>query len=288
MQRAALYLRLSRKDEEKQANQNSESIENQRMLLLDYINQHHMIAVKEYVDENYSGLTDCRPGFRQLLADAEDKMFDVVVAKDQSRFSRNMQHIEKYLHREFKRYGIRFIGITDGTDTDDQMNKKARQIYALVNEWYSEDLSESVRAVLSEKVKNGQFIGSFAPYGYQKDKTDKHKLCVKQDEAEIVKKIFEYYVNGSSLRGICRILDMQQIRTPTGKLHWNPVTVKRILTNEVYLGHLQQRKSTNCSYKDRKRIYFDKENWVIHRDVHEPIISSALFFMVQKRLHGWM
>ncbi len=280
MNRAALYLRLSRTDEEK----NSESIENQRMILYEYAKRHQMIPVKEYTDENYSGLTDERPGFRQLIDDAGNGKFDIVLAKDLSRFSRNMQHVEHYLHREFRRYGIRFIGVTDGSDTDETANKKSRQIYALVNEWYCEDLSENVRAVLHKKVQAGQFIGSFAPYGYRKDEKDHHRLRVDENEAEYVKWMFEQYAQGTSLRQICRLLDQKEIRTPSGRIHWNPVTVRRILTNEAYLGYVVQGKSTNRSYKDRSRIYFSAENWVRHPNMHPPVISEELFRKVQKRM----
>ena len=281
MNRTVLYLRLSR---EKQNEDYGESIQNQRLLLLDYAQKKQLNVIGEYLDEDYSGLTDRRPGFQKMLLDAEAGCFDIVLAKNQSRFSRNMQHIEKYLHREFRRYRVRFIGVTDGTDTADKANKKARQIYGLVNEWYCEDLSESVRAVLRKKMMDGQFIGSSAPYGYRKDVNDSHKLCPQEDERRIVREIFELYVSGNSMRGICRILEQNGIQSPSGKAQWNPVTIKRILTNEVYLGHLLQGKSTNRSYKDKSRIYFSKENWIRHQDVHEPLISEELFQMAQKRV----
>ena len=148
MTRAAAYLRLSRQDQEKEGDKDSESIENQRCMIREYAKAHGYEIVKEYADEDYSGLTDQRPAFQQMLRAARKGMFEVILAKSQSRFSRNMRDIERYLHRELPLLGVRFLGILDGTDTGNHANKKARQIYALINEWYCEDLSEKDREFL--------------------------------------------------------------------------------------------------------------------------------------------
>lgn len=286
MERAVFYLRLSREDQGR-GEQESESIENQRLLLEEYARKNHFIITGEYADEDYSGLSDERPGFKRMLRDAKKGLFSVILAKSQSRFSRNMSHIERYLHREFPLMGIRFIGVVDGVDTAVAANKKARQIYGLVNEWYCEDLSENVRAVLHRKVREGQFIGSSAPYGYKKKETDRHCLAVREREAATVKRIFELYAEGCSVREICRRLDRMGISPPqAGKNGWNGVTVKRMLTNEVYLGHLLQGKSAVRSYRDSARIYYPKKDWVRRENTHEAIIAKELFEQVQKRLES--
>lgn len=303
MERAALYLRLSRQDEGVDEGGESESIENQRLLLREYAKAHGYEITEEYADEDISGLTDDRPGFRRMMRDARRGQFDVILAKSQSRFSRNMQHIERYLHRELPLLGIRFIGVVDGADTGSRANKKARQIYGLINEWYCEDLSDNVRAVLHRKVREGQFIGSFAPYGYRKDESDRHRLVPREDEAEIVRQIFQWYGEGCSIREICRRLDQRGVCPPgpakqrerkkgslppkeEGGHRWNGVTVKRILTNEVYLGHMLQGKSTTGSYKDKTRRYIPKQEWIRQPHMHQAIVSEALFARVQERLDG--
>ncbi|MDE7038299.1 MAG: recombinase family protein, partial [Lachnospiraceae bacterium] len=127
--RAVLYLRLSKEDKDKLTDgDDSASIQNQRLLLRDYAGRNHFRIVKEYSDDDESGLYDTRPGFERMLRDAGAGVFDLVIAKSQSRFSRNMEHIERYLHHDFPNLGIRFIGVVDGTDTADIRNKKSRQI----------------------------------------------------------------------------------------------------------------------------------------------------------------
>ena len=161
---AALYCRLSKEDLEKSGNE-SESIQNQKMLLVDYATANDFAIHKIYTDEDKSGFGD-RPAFRQMIKDARAGFFNTIICKHQSRFTRDMELVEKYIHGHFVDWGIRFISITDHVDTDIRGNKKARQIHGLINEWYSEDLSENIRAVFRKKMQQGQFIGAFACYGY--------------------------------------------------------------------------------------------------------------------------
>lgn len=162
---------------------------------------HVFQIVKEYTDEAISGLTDTRPGFAKMMEDARKGHFDVILAKNQSRFSRNFLHIEQYLHRELPHLNIRFIGVTDGVDTGKINNiavrrsgKKTRQIYALVNEWYCQEISENEREILHQNVLSGEFIGSSAPFGYQKSPENPHKLILKEPEAINCKR---------TIRGVC-------------------------------------------------------------------------------------
>ncbi|MGC4019484.1 MAG: DUF1080 domain-containing protein [Muricomes sp.] len=157
--RAVLYLRLSKEDKEKLNNgDGSASIQNQRLLLTDYALEHNYEIVEVYSDDDESGLFDTRPNFEKMLVDAKLGVFDIIIAKSQARFSRNMEHIEKYLHRDFPNLGIRFIGVVDGADTAVDENKKSRQINGLVNEWYCEDLSKNIRSAFQAKMKDGFLI----------------------------------------------------------------------------------------------------------------------------------
>lgn len=188
-EKAALYCRLSKEDEDK-INQGDESasIQNQKMLLMDYAFTHKFAVYNIYFDDDYSGLDSERPAFKKLIRDAKNGCFNTIICKTQSRFTRDMELVEKYIHGLFPIIGIRFIGVVDHVDTDIKGNKKARQINGLINEWYCEDLSENIRSVFRTKMEKGQFIGSYALYGYKKDPKNNHKLIIDEEAAAVVKK----------------------------------------------------------------------------------------------------
>lgn len=300
MYRAALYLRLSKEDLVKE--DESSSITNQRLLLTDYALEKGFAIADTYSDDDFSGLYEERPEFERLIKDAKLGKFDIVIAKSQSRFTRNMEHMEKYLHHMFPLLGIRFIGVVDGVDTNAQSNKKARQIAGLTNEWYCEDLSASIKAVFKQKMKAGQFLGSFAPYGYLKDPKDKYQFIIDEYAANVIRRIYSLYLQGFSNIAICRMLEDDNIPNPTvykkeqglsyanvkanefsTKYHfWSETTVKRILTNRTYIGFLEQGKWEKISYKDRKVIEKPKNDWIVVENHHEPIIEKELFFQVQE------
>lgn len=305
MEKAALYVRLSDEDEDKfQKEDLSQSIINQHELLIEYAKEHGFLIQNIYCDDDYSGLYDDRPGFQKLLADARNGKFNVIIAKSQSRFSRNTEHIEKYLHNEFINLGIRFIGVVDGTDTAIKSNKKTRQIYSLTNEWYCEELSDSIHAVFDTKIKQGKFIGSFAPYGYIKNPKDKNSLVVDSEAAKVVKRIFRLYISGNSIETICEILSNERIPSPAvykkqqGLSYkfkqeynycekyglWSETTVRRILSNQSYIGHMVQGKTRKMNYKSKQMVSMEKEKWVIVYNTHEAIIDKDDFELVQKLL----
>ena len=214
--RAVLYLRLSKEDSEKlNKGDESASIKNQRLLLTDYALEKDFKIVNVYSDDDESGLFDNRPGFEKMIRDAKTGEFDVIIAKTQSRFSRNMEHIEKYLHHDLPNLGIRFIGVADGTDTANEANKKARQINGLVNEWYCEDLSKNVRSAFKAKMRDGQFLGSSCPYGYKKDPKNHNHLIIDEYAAEVVREIYRLYLQGHGKAKIGSILSSAGIMIPT-------------------------------------------------------------------------
>ena len=176
--RVAMYLRLSDEDSDKiNKLDDSKSIKNQRIMLLNEIAKNpNYILVDEYCDENLSGAGTYRPEFERLIKDCENGKIDIVICKSQSRFSRDMEVIERYLHNKFVEWNVRFIGIVDNADTNVNGNKKARQINGLINEWYLEDLSDNIRTSLQNRREDGLFLGSFSPYGYIKDPNDKNHL----------------------------------------------------------------------------------------------------------------
>lgn len=305
MDKAAIYCRLSKEDLLKlKEGDDSESIQNQKLLLMDYAMEHEMQVYKIYVDDDCSGADKDRPNWNEMLKDAENGKFNTVICKTQSRFCREMEMVEKYIHGKFVEWGIRFIGIVDCVDTNVQGNKKARQIKGLVDEWYLEDISDNIKSVFRKKMKDGQFLGAFAPYGYKKDPNDRHKMVIDEETAKVIKQIFDLYVEGYSIKRISYILTESQIPTPTvykqglgfnyknpnsdsvtSKLGvWGTTTVRSILTNNTYIGVLTQGKNKKVSYKSKKVVRAPESEWVIIEDNHEAIINKNIFYQVQKML----
>lgn len=301
MKKAALYLRLSKEDVDKiSEGDDSASIKNQRLLLVEYAMKHDMAIVNVYSDDDESGLYDDRPGFYKMMEDAKLGEFDIILAKTQARFSRNIEHIEKYLHHDLPILGIRFIGVADGVDTADESNKKTRQINGLVNEWYCEDLSKNVRSAFRAKKQAGQYVSASCPYGYIKDPLNHNHLIVDEYAADVVRQIFSLYLQGIGKAKIGRIIGERGILIPTlykkevqGMNFYNPnalsttkvwsfQTIHQILNNEVYIGNLVQNKISTLSYKDRKKVHLPSEKWIRVENVHEPIISKKDFARVQE------
>ena len=219
--KAAIYCRLSKEDEDKIGE--SESIQNQKSMLLQYAIEKGFDIYQIYSDEDYSGIDRNRPAFNSMLQAASEHQFDVVLAKTQSRFTRDMELVEKYLHGKFMEWGVRFIAVVDHVDTNDTANKKSRQINGLINEWYLEDLSTNVRSVLDHKRKEGLFIGSFARYGYCKDPNAKGKLIIDPEAADVVRRIFSMALNGIGAHKIARILNDEKIPSPTAYKQMNGI-----------------------------------------------------------------
>lgn len=297
--KAAIYCRLSKEDEDKIGE--SESIQNQKSMLLQYAMEKGLDIYQIYSDEDYSGIDRNRPAFNSMLQAASEHQFDVVLAKKQSRFTRDMELVEKYLHGKFMEWGIRFIAVVDHVDTNDTANKKSRQINGLINEWYLEDLSTNVRSVLDHKRKEGLFIGSFARYGYCKDPNAKGKLIIDPEAAEVVRRIFSMALNGIGAHKIARILNDEKIPSPTAykQLHgihyrsalkntnaalWSSPTVYQILHDQLYIGNMVQGKHKKISYKSEKTIWLPQSQWIVVENTHEAIIDRGTFETVQMML----
>ena len=215
--KAAIYCRLSKEDEEqekKDREKESESIQNQKSMLINYAIEKGYDIYHIYSDEDYSGIDRDRPDFNRMIEAASQQKFDIILEKTQSRFTRDMELVEKYLHGKFVEWGIRFIAVVDHVDTADETNKKSRQINGLVNEWYLEDLSNNVRSVLTHKRREGKYIGTFALYGYTKDPADNNHLLVDLEAAEVVRRIFTLYLSGNGTTRIARILNEEGIPSP--------------------------------------------------------------------------
>ena len=296
--KAAIYCRLSEEDRNKATDtDDSHSIQNQKAMLLRYAAEQNWDVYGVYSDDDYTGADRRRPAFNRLLADAQAHRFDIVLCKTQSRFTRELELVEKYIHGLFPIWGIRFVSIVDNADTLNKGNKKSRQINGLVNEWYLEDLSENIRSVLTNRRQSGLHIGSFALYGYKKDPEQKGHLIMDEEAAAIVREVFTLFSQGYGKTASARMLNDRGIPNPTEykRLHglryqqpkrknstlWKYFAISDMLTNEIYIGNMVQGKYGSVSYKTKQNKPRPKSEWYVVEGTHEPIIDRELWDKVQ-------
>ena len=214
--KVAIYCRLSAEDRDKLSiEDDSGSIQNQKAMLIKYASSNGWTIYDIYSDDDYAGTDRSRPEFNRLIEDASDRQFDIVLCKSQSRFTRELELVEKYINGLFPRIGIRFVSLVDSADSESKGNKKARQINGLVNEWFLEELSENIRSVKTSQRLRGYHIGSFAPYGYMKDPDEKGHLIIDPEAAKVIRKIFQLYLEGKGKQVIARTLNEAGIPNPT-------------------------------------------------------------------------
>ena len=299
--KAGIYCRLSEEDRNKQfETDDSNSIQNQKAMLVQYATDQGWEIYDIYSDDDYTGADRRRPEFNRLLKDAEGRKFDIVLCKTQSRFTRELELVEKYIHGLFPIWGIRFVSIVDNADTANRGNKKSRQINGLVNEWYLEDMSDNIRSVLTSRRQNGYHIGAFALYGYKKDPDRKGHLIIDEEAAAVVREVFALFAQGHGKTNIARILNDRGIPNPTEykRLHglrykppktksstyWKYSAISSMLTNEIYIGNMVQGKYGSVSYKTKQNKPRPKSEWYIVEGTHEPIIDRELWDRVQALL----
>ena len=297
--KAAIYVRLSEEDRNKKnSSDDSRSITNQKELLKNYCNERGWIIFDIYSDDDYTGSDRNRPQFQRLITDAKDKKFDIVLCKTLSRFTREMELVEKYIHGLFPLWGIRFISIADNTDSSDIRNKKARQISGLINEWYLEDMSDSIKSILNDRRRAGKHIGSFALYGYKKDKELRGNIIPDPEAANTVRTIFDLFVSGYTMTEIAKELNNLKIPCPSeykklkGEKYtnskknciWRYPAISSILRNEMYIGNMVQGKYASVSYKTKKNKPVSKDRWYCVKNTHEAIIEKEIWKRAQLRL----
>ena len=302
--RAALYIRLSREDGDKTE---SDSVTNQRRLLTNFAqSQSDIESFAYYVDDGYSGANFNRPDFLRMMADVYSSKIDCVIVKDSSRFGRNASESGRYIGEVFPKLRVRYIAVNDAIDSGrsqgvaiDFLNNSMR---GMINEYYVAANSENICATLNMERRRGDFIGSFAKYGYKKDPADHHKLIIDEEAAEVVRLIYRLFLNGSGIRTIVRYLNDNGIPNPsTYKCRieptyrtrsignsplWNDKTVRRTLGDEMYIGNMVQGKFKKVSYKDKAIIAQPKEEWIKVQNTHEAIIEKEDFERAQKMLNS--
>ncbi len=294
---AGLYMRLSQEDERQGE---SLSIENQRHILRKYAEDHNFEINGEYIDDGVSGTTFDRPEVQRLLDDAKTGVINTIIVKDLSRFGRNYIEVGQYLDYVFPAFGIRFIAIQDNVDTAnrDSGAMEMMPIMNVFNEWHAANTSKKIRAVKRANATEGIYSAKKAVYGYVMG-TDKKRTPVIDEEASaVVRRIFEMYASGLSSRRISEILNEEKIPSPAVYAYekygqksksnvmglWQQVSIRGILNNLMYLGHMVQLQATSISYKNHKRYNKDKNEWAIVYNNHEPIISQELWDKVRERM----
>ena len=290
-----MYLRLSKDDER---SGESLSIENQRKVLTNYINEQGWTLYDEYVDDGYSGTSFERPGVQRLLEDAKNGKINLIICKDMSRFGRNYIAVGQYVDYIFPMYNIRFIALTDNIDTanNNSASMEMLPIVNVFNEWYAANTSKKLRSVIETNAKAGKYKTTFAAYGYDKGEDEKRTPVIDPETAPIVRRIFEMGASGANLRKIAMALNDDGILSPAdyhytkaGKATplyshhlWSTQAVKRILHNPIYIGTLARMKMTTVSYKNHKVIKRDESDWIVHENNHEAIISKELWDKVRE------
>lgn len=297
---AIAYYRLS-----KYAKSNdSESIANQRKLIREYIAHHPEITlIDEKEDDGYTGTNYNRPGFQAVVQAVKEKRANCVIVKDLSRLGREYIETGKYLERVFPAMGVRFISINDDIDSENERpgDDIIVPVKNIMNEAYCRELSKKLRRQFEVQRNKGEYVGPFVSYGYLKDPEDKHKLVIDEYAAEVVRGIFQLKIQGYNAQTIADYLNETGVLPPSrykqqiGSKYrsgfqksvtseWGPMAVRRILTNEIYIGTLIQGKRGTPNYKVKQMRERDKSKWSVVKHNHEPIVDELIFNLVQQML----
>ena len=293
--RAALYLRLSRDDE---GAGESASIATQREILRAFAQAQGIAVAGEYTDDGWSGTRFDRPELQRMLRDIEAGRINCVLTKDLSRLGRNSARTAELLEEFFPRHAVRFLSVGEGLDSLSPAGgmDAAAPFMLLMHEFYARDLSRKIRASLQAKMRRGDFISAFAPYGYRKDPADRNRLLVDEEAAAVVRSIFRMAADGRPPRDIARELNARQIPTPAAYRRrdqaaaddgpgraWNSSMLCKLLRNAVYLGQTEHGKTTKLSFKSPELRVKPREDWIVVPGTHEPLVSPALFEAARRR-----
>ena len=295
------YYRLSIEDGDIKAE--SSSITNQRLLIKRYIAEHPILADYEYCefyDDGISGTTMNRPGMQAMLAQIRQKEIRCVIVKDLSRFSRDYIELGTYMEQIFPFMGIRFISIAEHYDSQNYIGKTADLdigFQSLLADFYCKDISEKVKSSVMAKKNQGKYATGSTPFGYEKNGNNPNELLIVQEEADIIRHIFELSLSGKNLTQICRVLNDEKIMTPLEfknlrkkqnrkelqqeRKYWQPGIVRNMLANESYIGNMVYNKSVQAEVGGSRTIVKPREEWKVFENHHPAIISKELYDRVQ-------
>ena len=289
--RVALYIRLSKEDENEGP---SQSVQNQESLLREFVQQHRLRVYDTYVDDGFSGTNFDRPSFQRMIGDIESKKVNMVITKDLSRLGRDYIMTGHYMERYFPEHRVRYISLLDGIDTGvDSTANDITPFRAIMNDMYAKDISKKIKSVKRDKQRKGRFIGGKPMYGYKMHPTEKNKIVIDENAAPVVRRIFALALSGMSCRNIANLLNQEGVPTPATYANlpvprpgpytglWSSERISEMLKNETYIGNMVQGRSVKISYKSQKCLRQSPENWVVVEGTHEPIIDPETFQKVQ-------
>lgn len=289
----ALYERLSHDDE---LQGESNSISNQKALLMEYAISHELPSPRHFADDGISGTRFDRPAFLEMLEEIEEGKIGTVLVKDMSRLGRDYLKVGQIVEM-FRQKDVRLIAVNDGTDTlngDDDF----LPFRNIMNEWYAKDTSKKIRSTFKAKGDSGKHVASSPPYGYIKDPEDKNKWIVDKEAAEIIRRIFKLTLDGYGPFQICKMLEADEVEIPAyhqqkqglglwqnrelkHPYRWTSSSVASILTRKEYLGHTVNFK-TRKHFKDKKSHYVAQKYWQVFENTQEPILDEETFYNAQK------
>ena len=288
---AALYIRLSKEDENEGP---SESVTNQKSLLDEFVKKHRLAVYDVYVDDGWSGTNFDRPDFQRMIGDIEAGKINMVITKDLSRLGRDYIMTGYYMERYFPEKRVRYISLLDGIDTGvESTANDITPFRAIMNDMYAKDISRKIKSVKRDKQRKGQFIGGKPVYGYRMHPTEKNKIVVDEEAAVVVRRIFAMALDGMSCRKIAAKLNEEGVPTPAAYAGlpvpnpgpytglWSSERISEMLQNETYIGNMVQGRSVKISYKSKKCLKQDRENWVVVEGTHEPLIDTETFHKVR-------
>lgn len=292
MYQIGIYLRISKEDF---LEGESQSIIGQRNLLKEFIQKEfakESFQILEFLDDGYSGVNEERPELKRMLTLVNQEMIDCILVKDFSRLARDYLLLGEYMEILFPAHRIRFISVNDGYDSakySEHILGLDMQFRGLCYDLYSKDISCKVKSAIRAKKKAGLYVSANTPFGYEKFPSDRHKIRIKEEEAKIVKIIFQLAEEGYGVTEIAEKLNKGKIKTPKEfrvvknnkkEYYWHPATVWRILKNRVYVGELIQGKYEKKYVGGRNQKTLPSQ-WIIKKDHHEKIVSEELFNKVQ-------
>ncbi len=281
----AIYLRLSSEDND---DVESESIQNQRKIIYDFIKKNFEYQnLYEYIDDGYSGSNFNRPSFKKMIRELKEKQINLIITKNLARFARNYIDSGEYIEKRFPDMGIRYIAVLDGVDSfEDKLENDFAPFKGLFNEMYCRETSKNIRRSKKKKREEGYYSCPVPPYGYKKDPNNPGKLIIDEAVANVVKQIFLMKYNGKTSKEIAKYLNEKNILTPARYMNifknkkidiWTGEGVSRLVCKPVYVGDTYMGKSTNLNYKSKKKINNKRIDCTITKNTHEPIISREIF-----------
>ena len=291
----ALYCRLSQDDG---IEGESNSIANQKIILMDYAKKHGHLHPMYFVDDGISGTTFQRPGFQRMETMIENGEISTVIVKDLSRFGRNHIETGRYLEMVYPSLGVKFIAIQENIDTLEGTGTEMMPFHNIFNEWYAAQTSKKVRAVWAMKASNGKRTSFNVPFGYKRDEKDQETWLIDEPAAAVVRRIYDLCIAGYGPCKITRILRDEKVLTPCAYYHtvgmsanhpmpadpylWSNATIEAILANRKYAGCMVNGKTTTVSHKVHKLIRKPEDEWCITPDAQEAIIDENTWLRVQE------